>query len=52
MMSDSRKSDEWFAHILEETPESTTLTVQIYGALLILDCSGDEPYITHVSGKT
>ena len=48
-MSDSRKSDEWFAHILEETPESTTLTVQIYGALLILDCSYDEPYITHVS---
>jgi len=48
-MSDSRKSDDWFAHILEETPESTTLTVQIYGALLILDCSGDQPYITHVS---
>ena len=48
-MSDIRKSDDWFAHILEETPESTTLTVQIYGALLILDCSGDDPYITHVS---
>ena len=49
VMSDSRKSDDWFAHILEETPESTTLTVQIYGALFILDCSGDDPYITHVS---
>ena len=29
--------------------KSTTLTVQIYGALLILDCSADHPYITHVS---
>ena len=48
-MSDIRKSDDWFAHILEETPESTTLTVQNYGALVILDCAADEPFITHVS---
>jgi hypothetical protein len=40
-MSDSRELDDWFAHILEETPKSTTLTVQIYGAQLILDCCGD-----------
>ena len=51
-MGEHRRSDDWFSHILEPAPQDVSLTVQMYGAVLILQASSsssEDVQISHVS---